>query len=245
MPLYPCLALLLGLVIERGALSTIGTPLRRAWEGYLATVIFLMLIIAVLVVGACFLGYPAMALLSQPPRFALLYAAVAASVGVLVWSSRQCTSSLRAQASVLGLACFLGLSCTGLYLNAVNRKSEDAAPAVARVKDILPQQEHLVSLGPVHHLFAYHYRTPIPLRPWPQRASESLADVDYFCLTRYANEPVTLPFPWEEIAVISCDRYRMSPPQCQVVVGRRLHGAVARILTQDSSSGNSEPAQGN
>jgi hypothetical protein len=55
----------------------------------------------------------------------------------------------------------------------------------------------------------------------------------------------SLPFPWEEVGVVSLDRNHQEPPDRVVVVGRRLplarvpatgFGAVAASATSDAGS---------
>lgn len=97
---------------------------------------------------------------------------------------------------------------------------------VTQAKAQLDDSATLVSLGPVHHRFAFHWQTQIPMRPWPNEANLE-PDFDYFAIdfqsldtpqTRIAGRgrswtttSGTLPFQWEVVRAIPIDReYRES-----------------------------------
>jgi hypothetical protein len=105
-------------------------------------------------------------------------------------------------------------------MNFIVRKNGVTAEQVAQLKKRLPWGQALVSFGPIHHLFAYHFQDPIALQEWPRKADGSVVQAYYFCFDR--NKSQSLPFAWEEIAAISCDRDRTPNPEEVVVVGRRL-----------------------
>jgi hypothetical protein len=85
----------------------------------------------------------------------------------------------------------------------------------------LPAETSLVSLGPVHHAFAFFYHRPIPIVDVP--LTKESPGFDYFCLHTYDCDPPELPFPWTQVAVVSCDRLKGRPiPKDRVFIGRRL-----------------------
>jgi hypothetical protein len=86
----------------------------------------------------------------------------------------------------------------------------------------LPPGKKLVSFGRTHHQFAYHYGEPIPLCPWPADAPSPPVDADYFCFEQDEYRDGRIPFAWETVARVSCERNRTDTPQQVVVVGRRL-----------------------
>ena len=225
MPLFPCLAPLLGLVPARCSGLRIGSSLRSAWDGSLALVAVLLAALGGVVLAASYLAWPRIAPLSQPQAFALTYGLAALGAGAAAWRLRRRAAARWESVGVLSLAGFLGLTNTGLVTNAFARKSENAALAVVRLKERYPECRHLVSFGPVHHLFAYYFAEPIALRPLPRTAADLEDKWQYFCFDRLGKVPVNLPFPWEEVAAVSCDRYRAPLAQWEVVVGRRLFGS--------------------
>jgi 4-amino-4-deoxy-L-arabinose transferase-like glycosyltransferase len=246
MPLYPCLVVLAGVVVQRCAEADLGSALRRAWNAYVMTWALLALGAAALVAGATFAHFPRgrhFLPLCQPPAFAAVYALAGVALAALMaWS---CRGPHRVGVAVLALASFFGLSSAGVVVNDQVRKSVDARPAMAALKGRLPAGEQIVSFGPVHSLFLYYYRDRIEERAWPA-TPECAAGVTYFCFDRYGGFRPNLPFAWEEVAAINCDRYRRDLPECHVVVGRRLPapatpprrpgGSVANSFVTPSSS---------
>jgi 4-amino-4-deoxy-L-arabinose transferase-like glycosyltransferase len=222
MPLYPVLALLVGLVVQRCMEAEAGAPLREAWRGWLTLVALILFAAGLMLVGAGYLHFPAIAPLNQATPRTLIVALTAGAVAVLAWVSRNRSHPAWGQRTVMALAAWLGLTNTGLVLDILARKSENAAPAIARLKEQLPRHQRLVSFGPVSHLFAFLYHDPIPMMPWPTEADDLGRETAYFCFDRMGAMPVRIPFAWEEVAVISCDRYRTQIPQYVVVVGRRV-----------------------
>ncbi len=109
----------------------------------------------------------------------------------------------------------------GPVLSLQARYCDDIAGQVARLKAELPLGEDLVSLETLHHGFLYYFGEPIRKYPLPQRADELPHDCRYFAIHTHDAEPPELPFEWEEIAVVTCDRYRREPPQVRIHVGRR------------------------
>ena len=228
MGLYPCFALLAGVVIDRCLASDVGSLLRRRWNWYLGGMSVVMLAIGVVVCGAGFIPGEIAGRVAQAVPFVVLFAiGVLAAVGVSWWSIR----SLHSRGGELGLlavAAFLGLSYTGIMINIQANISEDSAAAVAKVKGNLPPGTQLVSLGRLDHVFTFHYRDAIPVVPWPQTANALPDDAEYFCFSPEGSPAGELPFAWEKIAVVSCDRNHLPEPQRTVVIGRRLDTATAR-----------------
>jgi 4-amino-4-deoxy-L-arabinose transferase-like glycosyltransferase len=225
MPLYPVVALLAGLAVQRCLEAEVGSPLHWAWRWQWTFLAPTLGVVALSVAGTSF--FTSVAMLASPWTWVVVL--MAGAVAVLAWRARNGVSPAGGQVLVLGGAAWLGLIYTGLVIPFVARKSEDAAPAVARLKEQLPRSQRLVSFGPVSHLFAYLYRDPIPLVSGPAQMDRLEGGTDYFCFDRLADEPVNLPFAWEEVAAITCDRYRTPIPQHKVVVGRRVSDHRLRV----------------
>jgi 4-amino-4-deoxy-L-arabinose transferase-like glycosyltransferase len=225
-PLYPCLAVLIGLVIQRCAEAGLASPLRVAWRWYLRAISGAMLVagLAVVALGCC-APSPALAPNAEPPLVALAYAVVVAGLAVLVYRARAACSPSQVRFAVLALAWFLVLTYTGVVTNACLRRSQNDAEAIAQLKEQLPPGQQLVSIdGHTDALFAYLYGRPLIVpgrRPAP--GSGPGADVTYFCFTRHGNNSQPpLPFAWEEVGAVCTDRYHQPTPDAEVVVGRRL-----------------------
>jgi hypothetical protein len=220
--LYPCFAPLVGLALQCGFQSQPRTILHRLWSGYLSLLGGIM-VLAALAVVVCSWPTPfGQSLLCQPPLFAFFYAAISLTTAALIWSVRRGRENWQGRVGLLGLASFLALTYTGLLTNDLIRTTPDTSGAVTELKHKLPAHEPLVSFGPAHSLFAYFYHDPIELRKWPTADVQSDFSFTYFCFLQTGSQRPHLPFPWEEVAVIPCDRKLRPDPINQMVVGRRL-----------------------
>jgi 4-amino-4-deoxy-L-arabinose transferase-like glycosyltransferase len=232
-PLYPCLALLIGSVVERCAAADVSALLARCWRWYIYSFIVVMLAAGTAVSLAPFVlaSSPRYQPWLEQPLIALGYGAAMVILAVLCFRARQAGSTTRVRTIVLAGACFMVLTLAGIVTNIRVRRSEDQANAVARLKRLLPAGQRLVSLGHVDALFAYYYRLPI------EAVSRQPADLAgrglvYFCLDRYGTGRPALPFAWEEIAVISMERHHCACPLRAVVIGRCLPNEAATQTNQ-------------
>lgn len=232
MPLFPCLAPLIGLVVERCAIADSQSKLQKIWRSSLAVMNCFMGGLALAIVCASWLGFPNVSLFIQERNFSLVFAcSTIILVGFLcclrwrvpktphtqggTWWTRHC-----GWVGVCTVAVFLGLTYDTVVMNFIVRKNGVTAEQVASLKERLPNEQRLVSFGPIHHLFAFHYRDPIALQDWPLADKDSITYGDFFCFDR--NKSQSIPFSWKEIAQISCDRDRTENPEDVVIVGRRL-----------------------
>ena len=221
MPLYPCFAPLIGLVVQRCYEGGADQAWRTLWPRFLGVLAVLMLIAGVFVTGATVIddgSFP----IGQPAWFAVAYLLAAAVLACATWRSRVATTTTQIRIGVLSVAIFLGLTSTGVRSNVLIRISEPTAKAVADLKQHLPADAQLVSIGPIHHLFAYYYGDPIPIISYSTQGNALPVIGGYFCSGTDYSPPVEVNFPWEKIAVISCERRHKPRPRMVVVVGRRL-----------------------
>ncbi len=228
MPLFPCLAPLIGLVVERCAMTDSDPLLQRIWRASLGGLSLIMVGLVLAIMSASWLGFPRTSLFIQERSFSLLYAVFAAVLAAFLWWQKSWvpttlpTLRIYGLAGVCAAAVFLGLTYDTVVLNFMVRKNGPAAEQVASLKERLPQGQALVSFGPIHHLFAFHFHDPIDRQDWPITETTLAGQMDYFCFDR--NRSQAIPFAWEEIAAISCDRDRTDNPDEVVIVGRRLVG---------------------
>lgn len=222
MPLYPPLAVLCGVAFDRSLAAAREHHLRRLWTGFLRVMAGGMLLSAGVVLAISLLPRFAAWPVAQPVGVAVAFTlACAVLAAAVLWAARDHHAS-RARWGALAVAAFMGLTFTGLVINAQARVANDPGPAVAALKEQLPPGTKLASFGRVHHLFRYLYETPIEFHPWPGPDQAVADDLEYFCLEAPFYDPAQLPFPWEPVAVIGVDRNRHDPPENRVVVGRRL-----------------------
>lgn len=234
MPLYPCIAVLVGLVIEQSAAAlpfTDSDGIRRrslAWRLFLgATALFAI----VLCCALPFAGFPVPfnafrnPLLEFPvdlPSLCLLFAAAAVPLaGTAYWASR----SVRPWSAVVGAAA-VGLFAAVVWNGPVVEwklamSEQGTAEAVEALRRELPPDAELISIGPTDHLFAFYYRDPIRLIRWDRLDAEKF---EYFCYsTQFSESPPMseLPFSFEVLAVVSCERQENENPKRVVVVAKR------------------------
>jgi hypothetical protein len=247
-PLYPCLAVLIGRAVQRCAEAEPSSWIGVAWRRYLAAATGIMIAAAVAVAAVSLASgfYPAAAAWSESFPVAAGYSAVCAALAVVTWRARR-GGERSVRMAVLPLAAFLVVTFTGVLTDIRLRRSENAAAAMDRLKEKLPPGQQLVSFGGhTDSLFAYHYGFPVILpRPWPATAEDAGPEATYFSFVAEGTSRRSLPFPWEEVGVLSLDRNHQEPPERVVVVGRRLPlayvpaagaGAVATSATGNSAS---------
>lgn len=133
---------------------------------------------------------------------------------------------------VLAAAAVMGLVFSGLLVTIQSRSGNDISRAVAELQDQLPADVRLFSFHRTDHRFAWHYRGTIHPVPWPSQPSDVPAEIDYFCFeSQFA--PLKLPFLWERVAVINCDRRRNCTTGDHVIVGRRIPTIASKLKIGD------------
>lgn len=219
MPLYPCIALLVGLVADRCWQAGPEVRWRRIWPVYLRGV-------AIVMVGAggYFLAVSVVPCWESPWTQTIPVAvgyAVAAVVlaAVVTWAAHGATP-LRRVVGAVAVAAFMGLSLVGPFNNSLVRRSVDQGALVAELKQKMPRDARLVSFGLVHHLFAYHWRDLIEVRPVPGKNEPLPADCEYFCFHSRVVRAEDLP-PVETLGIVPCDRFKKPVPEDFVTVCRR------------------------
>jgi 4-amino-4-deoxy-L-arabinose transferase-like glycosyltransferase len=243
MPLYPLIAVLIALVIERCSTALIGRYPRRAWHQ------FLLLCGTLVGIGGLTIGVTGIlaagnvSVLYQPRWFSLVFACVAGGVVLVLWKSYRVPRRFVPMIAVLTLATFVGGAYTGLVINVNTARWNNPAAAIADVKQSLPADTTLVSFTPIEHRFAYYYEVPIPELDWPLQLSDVPENVDYFCFIRspgdtaesraagrgrtWTRTPGTLPFAWEEVTSLNVER-RLRDKRT-VVIGRVIRPLRAEI----------------
>jgi len=233
MPLYPCAAPLLALVIARAAELAPGPLAACTWRRhvvrFLTGLAAVMAVIGLFVLAASAWGRGQRAAwpLVPPLGAALLFAGASLVLAGMVLAARRCQSAGEAERGVLAVAAFLGFFFNGFVLSSEQRAAPHTRQQVAHVRDRLPPGARLVSLGLTDHLFAFYFERPIPCLPPPSQAAERKAawdDVTYFCYAPgvVGGSLADIPFAWEPLGVVSSDRVRQQPPQRPVYIGRRI-----------------------
>ena len=232
LPIYPCFALLIGLVVDRCLAAQDGyckspsprwwqRPWQLWWRQWLT-----IMAVAMPVVG---LGVMAAALsdditlrFGQSRVFALFYLVCTVILGLAAFGSRSTAGRAGRLAGPVAVALFVGLTFVGVFTNSLVRRSENAAESVAALKRQLPTDAGLTSLGYVHHLFAYYYGDAIGLIDIPEEGKLPAPRSTYFCFYNRSVRPSRLDFEYETIAVVPCSRFREKETDDMVTVARRV-----------------------
>jgi 4-amino-4-deoxy-L-arabinose transferase-like glycosyltransferase len=245
MPLYPIVAVLIGLLIERCSAAEMGTSHRRGWHQ------FVLSWAGVIGLGAVAFGVlsltPGNLLESiyQPRLFCALLAIVTAAAAATLWVVYRRPAKFGALSAVTALALTAACGAGGLLMNINYGRWFDPTLLTAEVKNQLPAGTRLVSLTPIDHRFAYYYHEPIEELDWPRSMSDVPNDVDYFCFMRLPRDTAesrgagrgrtlksssgTLPFAWEEVRADCFDRQLASKTPTFVVIGRVVRPLRAEI----------------
>jgi len=233
-PLYPCLAVLIGLVVDRLARADVPARLRRGWHQYVLLCAGTMVLAALAVLlGAClWANHATLWPWAEKWTVACGYAVAVAALVVLTLRGRHAGDPARVRMTALAIASFMVLTFTGVVTNIRARRSEDQPAAVARLKEQLPPGHRMVSLGHIDDLFGYYYGLPIqPLHGFVDPQGLTTTSGVYFCFTFVGNARPQLPFAWEEVSAISMDRNHQPIPEEVVVIGRRLQTAASGTVT--------------
>jgi hypothetical protein len=160
--------------------------------------------------------------LRQQPLFTLVFALSALATAGFIGFSLQYRTGLRRTCGVVATTAFLGLAYTGGVVNSLVAVSENTSASVASLKQTLPADVRLVSFGEMDPLFVFHYRDTIDMLAWPRSTADVGPEIAYFAYVEPVDGPVALPFAWEPVATVSCERNQTPVPKRVVRIGRRV-----------------------
>jgi 4-amino-4-deoxy-L-arabinose transferase-like glycosyltransferase len=204
MPLYPCVAILVGIAAERCLQDPVGTVFKRFWSHF----------ISLLAAGALtFGGYVCVASIRgqswfvETPAMAIGFAVVAASVAIGLFLLREGRSMWEGRLAAGIAASFIGLSFCWVATNSMQSLSVDKVAQMALLKSRITAGTQLYSLGTADHAFVFLYAEPIKRLPLDVTAEELPADCDFICF-RIADfpQPDTVPLPYELVGSVTYGR---------------------------------------
>lgn len=231
MPIYPCIAVLIASIVEQSATMSVEDGSRdqflsRVWRLFLGAVA----IVALVAAAAAPWGIRNV---MDPPGIAVVSGLTMLAGIVAFWASRIKSPWRSILWGILASAGFAAVLWNGPVVEWKIAMSEQATPAVvAEVRGRLPPEAELVSIGPTDHLFAFYYRKPIRLVRWEQIGHD---DFEYFCYsTQFSESPPLkeLPFKFEVLSVVSCERQKLENPQRVVIVARRVNGRSTTVAEE-------------
>jgi 4-amino-4-deoxy-L-arabinose transferase-like glycosyltransferase len=225
MSLYPCLALLIGLTVERSWQSREQGFWQQSWDRYLVVGACLIVLAPLGLATARYVGNERSMELAREVSWTALaaYALAACAAALATLWSRSRRDLAHARVGILAVAAFMGCTHVAIAMTFQSRTANNPASAIVQIREMIPPGERLVSFGRVHHLFAYYFGQPIEMQKlvagcWAPEDS----DADYFCYLIDPSRPTPqIPFEWDPIAEVSCERAKASHVRTKVVVGRR------------------------
>jgi 4-amino-4-deoxy-L-arabinose transferase-like glycosyltransferase len=225
MPMYPCIAVLLGVIVERSvAAAAVGSFARMSLRNF-----FIGVAVAA-VVGGVFIALLSGNVLpdewaptaKQPMAFAIVFLIAGLVAAAILTRCALNISSRSIQIATVVTAAFIGLAYTGVVMNAQNNGWNNPRENVTILRSHLPHTEGMSSFGPIDFRFCYYYKEQISQRPWPKTTAETPDDLEYFFLAEHPGDtdeyrmvgrgrtwgrgPAHLPFEWVEVDRISLDR---------------------------------------
>ncbi|MEZ5990242.1 MAG: glycosyltransferase family 39 protein [Planctomycetota bacterium] len=220
MPMYPLLAVLCGVVVDRATRPEARALVVRGltvWYRVLAVLLaaFAVVLLVITVAGDAFTHRNARAL-AQPWPLLVVLLACAGLVLRLVWRG----DARRPLVPLVALAALLALTANGPVVNFQAATFVDVGPKIRAFRATLPADTKLVSFEPMHHKFVYWYERRIPILPKPATAADLPADVDLVAVHLGRGQQPDLPFAWDEVARFSMDRREKGEPYEVVVVLR-------------------------
>ncbi len=252
MPMYPVFALIIGLVINLIATSDYATGNAKFWRHALRTG---MIIVAgagvTLAIGLGF-GVDQLRFLAQSPGVVAIFVTSMLFALTKLVQAHRANTKQHAYMSVVAFSLFVGMFYNCIV---VGMHSDHWHDITYEVREIKQEMEHtdMISFGPVDHRFAYPYQNLILEVDWPESVKDVPKDLDYFCFnrtrgdtpeTRFGRRGMkvwstsgTLPFEWEEVGRVCCDRVPRGDPDCAVIVGRiiRTNGELTASQGVDAS----------
>jgi 4-amino-4-deoxy-L-arabinose transferase-like glycosyltransferase len=147
MPLYPLAAPLMGFIVQAVFAGQSAEVIRRGWKSFIAATAVMAIAGAIFVSSARWICGTASIAVSQPPWFAALFllaATAAAAILVRLWNN---WSALAATTSVVTLAALLGLTASGVMVNAQIAVDPHSDQQIAQLQHRLPPGTSLISFG--------------------------------------------------------------------------------------------------
>ncbi|WP_010587400.1 ArnT family glycosyltransferase [Schlesneria paludicola] len=216
MPLFPNFAVLIGIAVDCLAAEMKDRGWGSLWKTFVRAHVALMLGTAVIVLIVSLVKPSAWISLPLLPAFG--FTIVTAWLAFVTQRSLSEPIDRGMARGVYGIGIFLALVQIGLITTVQEHRCQDIAGPIQQLKQTLPAGTKLVSLGLVHHAFAFFYQQPIPIVEMP--VTKLPEGVEYFCLHTYATDPPELPFEWKQLAVINCDRFQSEGvPKDRVFIG--------------------------
>lgn len=218
MSLYPCIAPLIGLVLQRCAEALPGSILHVRWQRVLTVSGCVVLVTALFFLVTKALNIRWAVVAGQPFAELIVYCLVGGFVGIWILARRRRPEAVPDILFAFGF--FLALNGSIIHRNFALARSNDFGEPLARFQRQMADSE-LYSLGLANARFALYYGKPIQLLTPEQ--TDQIPENGWFCFEVHDLDHVERmapPFVWEKVAVIPMARYA-AQREAYVVIGRR------------------------
>lgn len=226
MSLYPVLAVLCGVILERCALANPSTAMNRGWRQFVLGLSGAGVVGGIVACAIALGNDLGLGSIYFPQLMAGCFLAIAlGAMAWMIWKYRS-QAPRDIQTAAAGLAMLFGLAYAGPVVSSLIARQPKVDQLLSEVREQLPGDEILVSFGRVTHAFAYYYGEFIPQEPWPDGGQEDLPQ--YFCCRKRDLEFHPLPFAWEAIAEMSFEDDKNPSSGSYVLIARRLPTVAAK-----------------
>jgi 4-amino-4-deoxy-L-arabinose transferase-like glycosyltransferase len=217
-PLYPCLGVLYGAVVDWIAHARLADTIWRKFLVFWAVVLAIFGITDV--VGLWVFPGTQLEGFIVPPLRALSYAAILLGLAAVLMVARKSMSARAMACGVWALAAGAVVVNLGPLTDSRVSRINDLEAAVGEVRGLLPPDQTVFAVYGVHPAVPYLLGRDVPLQPL-RGPGDIPPPGGYFCFNCDHHKLPAFPFAWEQVAEVAVDRMRSPVPDCTVVIARR------------------------
>lgn len=230
MSLYPCIAALVGIAVDRLLYAeALPSWIRNARLRFSLGMALVMLLAGPALLILWWRNQSAALPIPPAPTFpeAIFLTLFGGLLAAVVFWQRECAISSQLRIVLLGSLLFMGTVFGVVVVGDLTRRSSRVDLAVQKLVEQLPPDAKLVSFGPLHHMFTFHYYLytgrRIEMLPIPTSPSDIPDGLVYFCTSDPTfNDPAKRPFEFQSLANINCERFHREVPGIVLVIaGKR------------------------
>lgn len=227
MSLYPCIAVLVGVLVEYSLNRDVAAPgCRRHWRTFACVWSLVVPIIGAVILFNVLTG-SITENRSTTIALTVVLASMSVALGFVLWRTRNAGRRRAQIVGVSSLAVFTGLLYAGVDRSRDIADATNKVEEIAMVRTLIPRGTQLYSLDQVDHGFAYYYGDFIERTPRPETGDTLPSDVEYFVFPSMSGRSKgRLEFAWEPVAVVNAATIHNNERLRFIVVGRRCRGPV-------------------
>lgn len=229
MSLYPCIAILAGLAVDRLQNADLPAWIRAALVRFTTGFALVMILLGPALLIFAWASAQKAKPIPMAPSYAVAISLLIASTGlsIITFQNRKVQNAAAFLSAFASIGLFIGGLFVVLVVNDSTARSSRMDLTAAAAIEKLPPDVKLVSLGTVHHNFAYQYYFHrgqlIEKLPDIGDSKTPPAGVTFFCTNdaRFAFDDHR-PFPCEILGIVNCERFKRETPGTFVTVIARV-----------------------